>query len=77
LLERTCFGIFSGKDKDGDEICKCLFECKEIQYSGGYYYLPYIDQNQLGCLLGRQGLRKLEVYRRSNFAKRQYSLIGE
>ena len=50
LLERTCFGIFSGKDKDGDEICKCLFECKEIQYSGGYYYLPYIDKNQLGCL---------------------------
>lgn len=50
LLERTLFGIFSGTDKDGDDICKCLFECKEIQYSGGYYYLPYIDRNQAGCL---------------------------
>lgn len=50
LLERTMFGIFSGTDKDGDDVCKCLFECKEIQYSGGYYYLPYIDRNQAGCL---------------------------
>jgi hypothetical protein len=50
MLERTYFGIFSGKDKDGDEVCRCLFECKEIQYSGGYYYLPFIDSNQLGCL---------------------------
>ena len=50
MLERTCFGIFSGKDKDGDEVCQCLFECKEIQYSGSYYYLPYIDSNQLDCL---------------------------
>lgn len=50
LLERNMFGIFTGTDKDGDDVCRCLFECKEIQYSGGYYYLPYIDKNQSGCL---------------------------
>ncbi len=50
ILERTLFGIFSGTDEDGDDVCKCLFECKEIQYSGGYWYLPYIDRNQSGCL---------------------------
>lgn len=50
LLERTLFGIFSGRDLDGDDDCKCLFECKEIQYSGKYYYLPYIDPNQAKCL---------------------------
>jgi hypothetical protein len=50
LLNRTLFGIFSGTDKDGDDVCKCLFECKEIQYSGEYYYLPHIDKNQSGCL---------------------------
>lgn len=50
LLNKSLFGIFSGTDEDGDDICKCVFECKEIQYSGGYYYLPYIDKNQSGCL---------------------------
>jgi hypothetical protein len=50
LMNRTLFGIFSGIDKDRDDVCKCLFECKEIQYSGGYYFLPYIDKNQAGCL---------------------------
>jgi len=50
LMNRTLFGIFSGTDEDGDDICKCLFECKEIQYSGEYWYLPYIDKNQSGCL---------------------------
>ena len=50
LLNRTMYGVFSGYDLDGDDICKCLFECKEIQFSGSYYYLPHIDKNQAGCL---------------------------
>ena len=50
ISERTLFGIFANEDEDGDDICKFVMECKEIQYSGGYYKLPYLDRNQYDCL---------------------------
>ena len=50
LSERTLFGIFAGRDEDKDDICKFVFECKEIQFEDGIYKMPYLDPNQYHCL---------------------------
>lgn len=53
LSEMNVFGIFSGKDSDNDDICKAVFETKEIVVlECGDYILPNLKKyhNQFQCL---------------------------